>query len=197
MECSHTTCKPNVFIIVVIIIILFSHTNKHSMWAVLMQFLSSRLVCVWSYSAYSKHALGNEYLVLSYFNCNVLVLFKIILILLLCFYSVDRQMCSLNNYRDTYAMCACRAQKKKKTKGCCSRVCATERWTEFLVWVRLKVWVSILSALCQPLPDTPADNFYCLCQGYACDNLCKTFYHYAQSTELQFQRLQILSNKIS
>ncbi len=160
MECSHTTCKPNAFIIVVIIIIIFCHTKKHSMWAVFMQFLSSRLVCVWSYSAHSKHALGNKYLILSYFNCILLVLFKIILILLLCFYSVDRQVCSLNNSRDTYAMCACRAQKTKKTKGWCSRVCATERWTEFLVWVRLKISVSILSTLCQPLPDTPADNFY-------------------------------------
>lgn len=32
-------------------------------------------------------------------------------------------------------------------------------------------------------------------QGYVSDNLCKTFYHYAQLTELQFQRLQILSYK--
>lgn len=202
MEFSHTTCKPNVFIIVVIIIILFSHTNKHSMWVVLMQFLSTRLVCVWSYSAYSKHALRNEYLILSYFNCTLLVLFKIILILLLCFYSVDRQMCSLNNSRDTYAMCACRAQKKKKTKGWCSRVCATERWTEFLVWVRLKVWVSIPISTVSASPRRSSRHFFikyipCLCQGYASDNLCKTFYHYAQPTELQFQRLHILSYKIS
>ncbi len=120
MEFSHKTCKPNVFIIVVTIIILFSHTNKHSMWAVLMQFLSSRLVCVCvlSYSPSSKHALGNEYLILLYFNCTLLVLFKLILIFLLCFYSVDRHMCGLNNCRDTFKCNVClQSTKEEENKG--------------------------------------------------------------------------------